>query len=618
MGSNPTSATSKTLPKALSQVEGSAAEGPPSLTAPTGILGELEAKFGGEAVTPQATADHIPTVWTPVAKVREVLRHLKSGVERPYRTFYDATAIDERLRANPPANLNGGQPTSDFTVVYHLLSYERNEYVRVKVALEESRLSVPTITDLWPAANWYEREIWDMFGIRVEGHPHLERILMPKTWNGHPLRKDHPARATEMGPFAMPDEKEQREQEALRFRPEDWGMKRSSETSDFIFLNLGPQHPGTHGVLRVVVQLDGERIVDLVPEIGFHHRGAEKMAERQTWHTYIPYTDRVDYLGGVMNNLAYLTALEKLAGVRVPPRAQVIRVMLSELFRIISHLVWYGTFAQDLGQMSPVFYTLNDRERAFEIIEAICGARMHPGWFRIGGVAQDLPNGWDKMFRDFIAYLPPRLKEYDKIVLRNSLIKGRTQGVGAYKLDEAIEWGVTGPNLRACGFEWDFRKKQPYAGYEQFEFDIPTAQHGDCYDRALVRVEEMRQSLRIIEQCVKNMPEGAYKATDSRLAAPPLKEHTMRDIETLIHHFLGVSWGPVVPPGEALGAIEATKGNNGYYLISDGGIGAYRARIRTPSFNHMQTLPMLSRGLMVPDLLAILGSIDFVLADIDR
>lgn len=587
--------------------------GPASEPGAPGVLAELEAKFGADAIAPQITRDNIPTAWTPAGKVHDVLRHLKSTSGGSYRAIYDITAIDERERVH-----REGQPASDFTVVYHLLSYERNAYVRVKVPLQQDHLSVPTVTDLWPAANWYEREVWDMFGIQVEGHPHLARILMPRTWQGHPLRKDHPARATEMGPFQLPDDKQDREQEALRFRPEEWGMKRSSETSDFIFMNIGPQHPGTHGVLRVVLQLDGEVIVDLVPEIGFHHRGAEKMAERQTWHTYIPYTDRVDYLGGVMNNLAYLMAVEKLAGIEPPPRAKVIRIMLAELFRIISHLVWYGTFAQDVGQLSPVFYTFNDRERAFGIIEAVCGARMHPNWFRIGGVAQDLPGGWDKMLRDFIAYFPPRLKEYDKVILANHIFKARTKGVGAYSLAEAVDWGVTGPNLRACGFDWDFRKKQPYAGYDQFEFDIPTAQHGDCYDRSLVRVEEMRQSLRIIEQCVNNMPEGPYKAMNTQIAAPPLKERTMHDIETLIDHFLGVSWGPVVPPGEALGAIEATKGNNGYYLISDGGICAYRARIRTPSFNHMQTLPMLCRGLLVPDLLSILGSIDFVLADIDR
>ena len=576
------------------------------------IADEVQERFLGLSIVIEPTRDQITTFWVPAENIREVLQFLKTSVSQPYTMLYDLTAIDERVRVNRES-----QPPSDFTVVYHLLSFERNQYVRVKTALREVKLSLPSITGIWPAANWYEREVWDLFGIVFAGHPHLERLLMPRTWVGHPLRKDHPARATEMGPFQLTQEKEDREQEALRFRPEEWGLQRERDGTDFLFLNVGPQHPGTHGVLRIVLQLDDEEILDAVPDIGFHHRGAEKMGERQSWHTYIPYTDRVDYLGGVMNNLAYLVAVEKLADIETPPRAQVIRVMLAELFRIISHLVWYGTFAQDLGQMSPVFYTFNDRERAFALIEAICGARMHPNWFRIGGVAQDLPKGWDGMMRDFIAYLPPRLREYDREVLANRIFKARTIGVGGCTTQEAIEWGMTGPNLRATGLQWDFRKKQPYSGYENFEFEIPTAATGDCYDRALVRVEEMRQSLRIVQQCVDNMPEGPYKSVNP-LASPPLKERTMHDIETLITHFLSVGWGPVIPPGEALGAIEATKGNNGYYLVSDGGTNSYRTRIRTPSFAHIQMLPVLCRGRMIPDLLAILGSLDFVLADIDR
>ena len=573
---------------------------------------QLHEEVSSAIVATQQTRDGIPTFWLARDRVGDVMRHLKTGVEQPYAMLYDLTAIDERMRKH-----REGEPASDFTVVYHLLSFERNAYLRLKVALSAGDLHIPTITPIWPSANWYEREMWDMFGIEVDGHPHLTRILMPDTWVGHPLRKDHPARATEMGRYQLTPDKEQREQDAMRFVPEAWGMQRRSADADFIFLNVGPQHPGTHGVLRIVLQLDGEEILDAVPEIGFHHRGAEKMGERQSWHTFIPYTDRIDYLGGVMNNLAYLTAYEKLAGIEVPPRAQVIRVMLSELFRIISHLVWYGTFSQDLGQLSPVFFTFNDRERAFGIIEAVCGARMHPNWFRIGGVADDLPQGWDTMLRDFVKYFPPRLREYDREILGNRIFKARTKDVGVYTLDEAIDWGVTGPNLRSCGFEWDFRKKQPYSGYEQFDFAIPTATHGDCYDRALVRVEEMRQSLRIIEQCIDRMPPGPVKSLQAA-ATPPIKAHTMHDIETLITHFLGVAWGPVPPPGEALGAIEATKGNNGYYLVSDGDTTSYRTRIRAPSFPHMQTLPLLCRGLMIPDLLAILGSLDYVLADIDR
>jgi NADH-quinone oxidoreductase subunit C/D len=580
------------------------------IAAPT-IAQEISERLG-PAAAPQDTHDRIPTFWLPKDRLLGLLRFLKEGVDRPYRMLYDLSAIDERMRTH-----RDGQPASDFTVVYHLLSLERNEYVRIKVALAEGRLSLPTITPIWPAANWYEREVWDMFGIVFEGHPHLERILMPNSWVGHPLRKDHPARATEMGPYHLSPEKEAAEQDALRFRPEEYGMRREHDGSDFIFLNVGPQHPGTHGVLRIALQLDGEEIVDAIPQIGFHHRGAEKMGERQSWHSYIPYTDRIDYLGGVLNNLAYLTTVEMLAGISVPPRAQVIRVMLCELFRIISHLVWYGTFAQDLGQMSPVFFTFNDRERAFGIIEAITGARMHPSWFRIGGVAADLPKGWDGMILDFIKYLPPRLIEYDRTIMRNRIFQVRTKGIGAFTVDEAIDWGVTGPNLRACGLEWDFRKKQAYSGYEQFVFDIPTAKSGDCYDRAVVRIEEMRQSLRIIEQCVRNMPEGPYKS-DHPLATPPVKDRTMHDIETLITHFLGVTWGPALPAGEGLRAIEAAKGSNGYYLVSDGSTVSYRTRIRTPSFAHIQTLPLLSRGFMIPDLVVILGSLDFVLADIDR
>jgi len=576
------------------------------------IINDLTAAFGDSILAVQQTRDDIPTLWVRKDKAPDILRHLKSAIDRPYKMLYDLTAIDERIRRHRP-----DQPSSDFTVVYHLLSYDRNDDIRIKVALTGDAPSLPTITHLWPSANWYEREVWDLFGITFDGHPHLSRILMPPTWIGHPLRKDHPARATEMGPFQLSDEKEAIEQQALKFRPEDWGMTRTTEDTDFMFLNLGPQHPGTHGLIRFILQLDGEEIKECVPDIGYHHRGAEKMAERQTWHTFIPYTDRVDYLGGVMNNMAYCLAVEKLAGIEVPARAQVIRVMLAELFRIASHLVWYGTFAQDVGALSPVFYMFTDRERIFDIIEAVCGGRMHPEWFRIGGVAQDLPKGWDRLVRDFLAYLPPRLKEYDSIVMQNSIFKGRTKGVGAYSREEAVEWGVTGPGLRACGSDWDFRKKRPYSGYENFEFDIPTAVNGDCYDRGVVRVEEMRQSLRIVEQCVNNMPEGNYKS-DHPLATPPRKERTLQDIETLITHFLSVSWGPVIPAGEAFMGIEATKGNNGYYLISDGSTQSYRTRIRTPSFAHLQMVPKICKGLMIADLLAILGSIDFILADLDR
>ncbi len=568
---------------------------------------DLFARFGAGSFHLQPTADNTPTLWLDRDKLVEVLGHLKPR----FPMLLDLFGVDERLREHRPDG------AADFSVVYHLLNLDDREEIRLKVAVNADDASVPSAAKIWPNADWYERETWDMFGVEFRGHPNLRRILLPPTWEGHALRKDHPARATEMEPFSLDEEKQAREQDALLFRPEEWGMDRATEDTEFMFLNLGPNHPSVHGVFRIALQLDGEVIVDAVPDIGYHHRGAEKMGERQTWHSFIPYTDRIDYLGGVMNNLAYVMAVEQLAGIPVPDRAKVIRIMLAELFRISSHLVFYGTFAQDVGQMSPVFYMFADRERLFGIVEAITGGRMHPAWFRIGGVAQDLPRGWDTMVREFIDAMPARLDHYQRMAMDNSILRQRTVEIGTYSAREALEWGITGPSLRATGVDFDLRRDRPYGGYDQFDFEVPLGSRGDCYDRAVVRVEEIRQSLRIIRQCLDNMPEGPYKS-EHRLTTPPPKERTLHDIETLIHHFLNVSWGPVIPAGEASFPIEATKGINNYHLISDGGTTSYRTRIRTPSFAALQQIPLISRGLMIPDLIAIIASIDFVMADVDR
>jgi NADH-quinone oxidoreductase subunit C/D len=577
------------------------------------IVIELRTRFGDQTIIfEEITKDATKTIWIERNNMLPVLKYLKDEIPLPFKFLFDLTCIDERTRIHRSV-----QSGSAFTIVYHLTSFLRNEDIRIKIPLREDDLIVPSITTIWESANWYEREVFDMFGINFTGHPGLARILMPKSWKGHPLRKEHHARATECDPFVLTDKIRDDEEENLRFNPEEYGLNTKSEDSDFMFLNIGPQHPGTHGLLRLIVQLNGEDIVNIVPDIGFHHRGVEKMGERQSWHTFIPYTDRIDYLSGVMNNLAYLLSVEKLAGIRIPERASVIRIMMSELFRIASHLVWFGTFAQDMGQMSPVFYAFNDRERIFDIVSAITGARMHPSWFRIGGVAHDLPDGWEKLMQNFLDYFPGRLKEFNQIVIKNRIFKARTVGIGVYTAEEAVEWGITGSGLRATGFDWDYRKKRPYSGFERFEFDVPLGSNGDCHDRAIVRMEEMRQSLRIIQQCVNNMPAGHYKS-DHHLAIPPRKDKTMTDIETLITHFVGVSWGPVIPAGEAMVPIEGAKGSNGYYLISDGSTSSYRTRIRTPSFPHMQMLPFISKGYTIPDLLAILGAMDFVLADLDR
>ncbi|GAB2789508.1 NADH-quinone oxidoreductase subunit C/D [Halomonas shantousis] len=575
------------------------------------VIQALHQRFGETAFRVQSTRTGMPVLWVARERLRDVLVFLRDMPD-PFVMLFDLSAIDERLRSQ-----RRGLPPSDFTVFYQLLSVARNRDIMLKVALAEADLRLPSVTDLYANANWYERETWDLFGITFEGHPHLTRLLMPPTWSGHPLRKDYPARATEFDPYTLTVKGQETEQEALRFDPEAWGMQRESENTDFMFLNLGPNHPSAHGAFRIVLQLDGEEIVDCVPDIGYHHRGAEKMGERQSWHSYIPYTDRVDYTGGVMNNLPYILAVEKLAGIEVPDRVRTIRVMMAEVFRISSHLLFLGTYLQDLGAMSPVFFAFTDRQKSYEVIEAITGFRMHPAWYRIGGVAQDLPQGWERLMQGYLDWMPKRLKEYERAMMDNAIIRDRTKNVAAFDTREALKWGVTGPNLRATGLDFDLRKKRPYSGYENFEFEVPVAANGDAFDRGWLRIEEMRQSLRIIQQCVDHMPAGDYKA-DHPLTTPPPREKMLQHIETLITHFLQVSWGPVLPANESMQMIEATKGINSYYLTSDGSTMSYRTRIRTPSFPHLQQIPAVVRGAFVPDLIAHLGSIDFVMADVDR
>ena len=575
------------------------------------IVEELRAKFG-DSLHLQQTLDDFPTLWVTRSQLLDVLLFLRT-VPRPYVMLYDLSAMDERLRTH-----REGLPPSDFTVFYHLLSLERNSDVRIKCALSEADLNIPTATRIWPNANWYEREVWDMFGIKFDGHPLLRRILLPTYWEGHPLRKEYSARATEYTPYHQSKAKQDFEQEHLRFVPEDWGMTRGNQDEDFMFLNLGPNHPSAHGAFRVILQLDGEEVLDCIPDIGYHHRGVEKMAERQTWHSFIPYTDRVDYLGGVAQNLPYVMAVEKLAGIKhIPERAQTIRVMMSEFFRINNHLLFIGTAIQDAGGMSPVFYMFTDRQKVYDVVEAITGFRMHPAWFRIGGTAHDLPHGWDKLVREFLDWMPKRLDEYMTAALKNKVMIARTRHVAQYDAKSALAWGVTGTGLRATGIDFDLRKARPYSGYENFDFEVPLGQYGDAYDRILVHFEEIKQSMRIIEQCLKNMPSGAYKA-DHPLSVPPPKDKTLKDIETLINHFTSVSWGPIMPANEASMMCEVVKGANSYYLTSDKSTMSYRTRIRTPTFPHLQQMPSVINGSLVSDLIIYLATIDIVMADVDR
>ncbi|MFZ0451136.1 MAG: NADH-quinone oxidoreductase subunit B/C/D, partial [Desulfatiglandaceae bacterium] len=581
--------------------------GPPAHRA---ILGErdvtlarsLRERFGASVELSAETSDML-TLHVEEGRIKDVLLFLKTEASPRFLRLDDLTAVDESARREREA-------FPDYTLVYQLLSYESASRVRLKVGLKGMDPVTGTITDIWPSADWYEREIFDFFGIRFKGHPRLRRLIMPHDWEGYPLRKTYPGRATEMDSYTLAD--------ARKRQPLDGGIYLKGNSGEGeLLLNVGPHHPSTHGLIRFVLSLKGEVITDLDMDIGYHHRGVEKIGERQSWHQFIPYTDRVDYLSGVANNLSYLTALETLAEIKVPDRAQFIRVMLSELYRLSNPLMWFGTMAMDVGAMTPAFYTVSDREKIMDIMELITGGRLHPAWFRLGGIAADLPEGWKGPLDAFIKYLPGRLKEYEAIITKNPIFEARTRAVGHLTLEDAIDWGVTGPNLRACGLEWDLRKKIPYSAYEAFDFDIPTASEGDSYARYLVRVEEMRQSLRIIEQAARRMPPGRYVTDDYRYAVPD-KADTLKDIESLIHHFINVTRGPRIPKGEAYAATEMARGEQGYYVVSDGLNMAYRMRIRTPDFANVQAIPLMALGGSIPDLVATIGSLDYILPDLDR
>jgi NADH-quinone oxidoreductase subunit D len=383
-------------------------------------------------------------------------------------------------------------------------------------------------------------------------------------------------------------------------------------------LNMGPQHPSTHGVLRVVLELDGETIISAIPDIGFLHTGIEKECEVKTWQQAVTLTDRVDYLANLSNNLVYALAVEKLIGdIEIPPRAQWMRVMMAEFSRLNSHLVWLGTHALDIGAMTVFFYCFREREDILRILEMFSGQRMMTSYIRIGGLALEPPRGWQHAVAKFINAFPSKVDEYEELLDNNPIWKVRTQGVGFAPLEDLLDLGVTGPMIRAAGIKWDIRKDEPYSSYEQFDFNIPTRTENDVYARYRVRLEEMRQSARIIKQAVEGMPEGAWQANAPKIVLPE-REKMKTQMEALIYHFKIVTEGFRVPAGEAYQAVESPRGEIGYYVVSDGTSKPYRVFMRTPSFGNLQALPALLEGRLLADSIASLGSMDFVLGDTDR
>ncbi len=494
-----------------------------------------------------------------------------------------------------------------FEVVYHLASLRHGHRFRIKVSLSAEDPVAPSVYDIWKAADWFEREAYDLFGIRFEGHPNLRRILTHEAFQGHPLRKDYDP--TQRWPLT----------EADVLAPE-WAVE-DRENGDSQFetqvLNLGPSHPATHGTLRTIMRLDGEMITRAECEIGYLHRCFEKMAETHSWQQVIPYTDRLNYCSSMINGVGYVLAVEQMLGITAPPRAQAINVILSELSRVMDHCVCLGANLVDLGALTNFWYYYQPREEIYGLLEACAGGRLTVSYAKVGGLAHDVPDDFEDRVRYLLGYIPKFLSDVDTLVTDNRIFRDRTEGVGAISATDAVAWGWTGPCLRATGVPYDVRKAHPYLGYEQYDFDVPVATTGDTYARYTVRMEEMRQSLRIIEQAIDKLPDGPVMTTDPNVALPP-KPRTYTEMESMIRHFKLTFEGIKVPAGDAYVATEGANGELGYYLVSDGGGRPYRVKVRPPCFAIFQAYPHMLVDLMVPDAIAILGSLNIIAGELDR
>jgi NADH-quinone oxidoreductase subunit D len=564
-----------------------------------------------------------PVVTIQPARVHDALTFLKTDPAQDFDLLLDVMGADP-----------GGDVV--IQVWYQLWSMKHGRMLRLLALLPRGDLSVRSVVGVYGTADWLEREVYDMYGVHFEGHPDLRRILMPENYDeGFPLRKDFPLRGrftrSEQVRRALNRSTEDvyaREELALAGLLEPEHSARSidetteSEATDHLVgekmvINMGPQHPATHGVLRLVLQLDGETVVRCIPHIGYLHTGFEKTCEYREWNQVIPYTDRMDYLAPMLYNIGYAGAVESLLGVEITPRCRVVRVILSELNRILGHLLWLGTGAMDIGATTVFLYTFQERERIYNLHEAYCGGRITTSATRIGGMVADLPVGWLEACGEFIRGLPATLDEAERLLTRNSIWQSRMVDVGVIDAAAALDLGLTGPNLRGSGIAYDVRKARPYLGYEDYDFDVPVGEVGDTYDRYLIRLEEMRQSVRIIQQALAKVPGGPINVEDPAVILPG-KSEAMSSIDAMISHFKLVMEGLQVPAGDVWYSIEATKGELGFGLISDGGSKPVRCRFRGPSFVNLAALPQMVEGGLVSDVIACNASIDIVLGEIDR
>jgi NADH-quinone oxidoreductase subunit C/D len=520
----------------------------------------------------------------------EAARRLRDHPECDYKLFLDLCGVDHLDREDRPER---------FEVVLHLYSVSKKHHVRLKTPVPESDPKVDTITEVFRGANWFEREAWDLYGIVFEGHPNLTRLLTHESFVGHPMRKDYATAKRHVLKSSK---------EVLLDVPPD---------SENLLVNIGPSHPSMHGTFRVQALMDGETIKDAEAEIGYMHRNFEKMAEERTYWQIIPYTDRLNYCSSFMNGHGWALAVEKLLGVPAPPRAEAVRVILSEFSRIMDHIICVSTNVVDLGAITPYFVMFRAREDIYELLEACCGARLTVSYVRIGGLAQDVPDNFEALCRKALASVQEVWESAHKLLTRNIIFMKRFKDIGVMDPDEALSWGWVGPCLRGSGVDYDVRKDHPYSGYAEYDFDVPVGTTGDCFDRYLVRMEEMRQSMRIIEQALTKLPGGPVITDDKRVAIPP-KSEVYSNIEALMNHFKLIYEGILAPPGEVYGYTEGANGELGYYIVSDGQKHPWRVKVRPPCYNIYQAFPHMIRGGMLADAIAIIGGLNVIAGELDR
>ena len=553
-------------------------------------------------------------VYVKPERLLDLASFIKDDPHLAYEAVVDVSAVD-RLKLPIAAD------DARFHIVHQLRSYARKQHLTVVApCVGNDTPTVPSLADLFAGAVWPEREVLDLMGITFTGHPDPRRILMPDFWPNHPLRKDIPLGGEEV-PFTLTWGDPEFATLGKQILPAESlpptlppGMSREN-----MIINMGPHHPSTHGVLRLVVELEGETVVNIDPDLGYLHSGFEKTGENKRYKDFVYYTDRMDYLSSMNNNFGYVLAVEKLMGLEIPQRAQVIRVIMSELQRIASHLFWLSTHVLDVSGtgMSLLMYATRERERILDLFEMVCGARLTLSYIRVGGVWRDLPDAFINNLRDLLAVLPRYFDDYEAMLTGAPLWQERLEGIGTLTRAEVINMGLTGPMLRGSGVDWDLRRDAPYGGYENYDFKVPVYHEGDCYARYLVRMEEMRQSVRIIEQALRNLPDGLFRTDDRKVSLPPRAELDV-SMEALIHHFKLMTEGFRVPPGMVYHAIEASKGELGFFVVSDGSAVPYRLHVRGPSFNNLFAISKMSRGQMLSDIVTNIGSIDIVLGEVDR